>query len=188
MDVRFQLRPLPTGLRVRAYNHADLPGCMAVFASNRGFTLPEDSSLMERHLSDVFVHYLVIEGPEGILACGGIDPRGDINRADLCFGMVHRSYHRRGLGTLLLLCRLALVDCSEGEVMVFLETSHKTEGFYRRFGFEPVSGYEARYGPGLNYLSLGYWLFPEVQKQIRDAISAVGAAISLEYEGLKRSV
>src|SRR3954471_513610 len=116
-------KPFPSVLRLRAYRELDFTGCMSVYASNRGFTLPNDASLMERHLKDAFVHYLVIEGAEGIVACGGIDPRGDINRADLCFGMVHRAHHGCGIGTLLLLSRLALVDCSEGEVMVFLETS-----------------------------------------------------------------
>lgn len=181
----FQLRPIPAGLRLRSFESRDFDDCMRIYSSNRGHTLPDSIELMEGHLRDILLHYLVIEGPTGIVGCGGIEQRADINRADLCFGMVDRANHRCGIGTLLLLARLALVDCAEGEVMIFLETSHKTEGFYRRFGFEPISGYEARYGVGLNYVNLGLWLRPEMREDALRALQSAQGEISLDHAALR---
>jgi GNAT superfamily N-acetyltransferase len=181
----FHRRPLPAGIGLRPYSESDLEACMRIFESNRRHTLPDDPSLMRAYLEGPTPGYLVIEGARGIVACGGVESRPDVNQSHLFFGMVHRDYHTCGIGTLLVISRLALVDCAQGEEMILLETSHLTEGFYRQFGFEPVSGYEARYGLGLDYLTMGLWLYPEMQAAAERLLREYSEEIQISHDLLK---
>ena len=140
------------GVRARPYTAADRSACLAVFDSNVPdfFTRAERAEL-EAFLDDLPGPYLVLEAPDGdVVGCGGwaVEPLTD--RADLCWGMVRRDLHGRGLGRRLAELRIAAVREAGAASVVALSTSHHTKGFYERLGFETVRVVEDGFAPGLH--------------------------------------
>ena len=138
--------------RPRRYRPADREGCLAVFDSNVPlFFRTDERAAYGAFLDALPGPYVVLDGEEGgVVACGGwaVEPGG--RTADLCWGMVRRELHGRGLGRLLTEARVAAARDAGGVDAVALETSHLTTGFYRRLGFEVISREEDGYGPGLH--------------------------------------
>ena len=64
--------------------------------------------------------------------------------------MIHRSLHRNGIGTVLTRERLSWVEQMPNVTVVYLNTSHLTEGFYQKFGFRTVKRIPNGYRPGLD--------------------------------------
>ncbi|MBK8475314.1 MAG: hypothetical protein IPL39_03135 [Opitutaceae bacterium] len=128
----------------------------------------------------------MVESEEGIVACGGVDQWGDLARASFAFGMVERRLHGRGIRTLLVLARLALVDCSDGEITVFLTTAERTEGFYRRFGFKvsDQSEFTNDYGGGLYYQTFELFFTQEMRAEVGASLRSYGPSLVIDYESL----
>ncbi len=160
------LSRLPADLCVREYQPTDLDACLEIYRSNLAEYLPDTIELFETHLSEPFSYFLVVESASAILACGGLDMQADSNEAAFTFGMVRRDSHRLGLGSLLTLTRLGLLDGEHDPAFVGLETTLAVEPFYRRFGFERLSVPEQRYSGGGYYVGMGLWL----SMQQRDSI------------------
>jgi len=140
-------------LTFRDYTPADRQGCLDVFDSN----IPEYFSASEREdfadfLSRLPGRYGVVVDAEGrIVGCGGVarsrtNPQG----ADLTWGMVHQSLHRQGIGRILTRARLAWAESMGPVSVVYLNTSHLTEGFYETFGFRTVKRIPNGYREGLD--------------------------------------
>ena len=172
------LTRLPTALRVREYQPSDLDACLAIYRSNFAEFLPDAIELFVTHLSEPYSYYLVVESEASILACGGLDIEGYSNNTGLTFGMVRRDSHRCGLGSLLTLTRLALLDGEYDPAFVGLETTLAVEPFYQRLGFERLSRPEQRYTGGSYYVSMGL-SFP---MQERDVIRAYLATFPITFD------
>jgi N-acetylglutamate synthase-like GNAT family acetyltransferase len=138
-------------MRVRRFVKADRAACLRVFDSN----VPEFFTEAEREQYASFLDrlpepYLVVENEDGVVACGGYAVAPDAGFADLCWGMVHREEHRKGIGTLLLQERLRRI-AGETEVEgVRLDTSQHTRAYYERIGFRLLQVTPNGYGPGLD--------------------------------------
>ena len=172
------LTRLPSALRVREYRQSDLEACVAIYRSNLAEFLPDTVELLVDHLSEPFSYFLVIESQTAILACGGVDIEAESNGAGLAFGMVRRDHHVCGLGSLLTLTRLALLDGEHDPAFVGLETTLAVEPFYQRFGFERLSNPEQRYTGGSYYISMGLAL----PMQEREAVRAFLARCPVEFD------
>jgi N-acetylglutamate synthase-like GNAT family acetyltransferase len=145
--------PRRLNLFFRDYLLADRDGCLDVFDSN----VPEFFSESER---EGFSHFLdrlpgrygvIVDATGRIVGCGGIaDSRSDPNGIDLTWGMVHGSLHRKGIGRLLTRERLAWAEQIPTINVVYLNTSHITEGFYETFGFRTVQRIPNGYRDGLD--------------------------------------
>jgi len=70
--------------------------------------------------------------------------------ARLAWGMVHRSRHGQGLGTVLLQERLRRIADEGVARHVVLDTSQLSRTFFVRFGFVTTSTVPDGYGPGLD--------------------------------------
>jgi len=68
----------------------------------------------------------------------------------LCWGMIRRDRHRAGLGTKLLLFRLAKAAQELSARSVRLDTSQHSVGFFRKHGFVTTATAKDYYGPGLD--------------------------------------
>jgi N-acetylglutamate synthase-like GNAT family acetyltransferase len=79
--------------------------------------------------------YLVIEVEGMLVGCGGIsiDRWPTQNCGSLVFGLIHPGYHRRGLGSTLLLARLALLPAKAWRIN--LQAVPASRSFYEMFGF-----------------------------------------------------
>ena len=136
----------------RPVHEGDFAAALAIFDSN----IPEYFSTAERAaFANFLVHlpgpYFVVEAPaEGVVACGGyavVEPQG---RGDLCWGMVRRDLHGRGIGRYLTMLRIEALRADVRVGHVILNTSHLTRDFYSRLGFTMVSATRNGFGPGLH--------------------------------------
>lgn len=136
----------------RKLEERDVAAALAVFDSNvpEYFTISERSSFAD-FLLRLPGPYLVLESPsEGVVACGGyavVEPEG---RGDLCWGMVRRDLHGRGIGRSLTELRVEALRADVRVGHVVLNTSHLTEAFYRRLGFVTNEVTESAFGPDLH--------------------------------------
>lgn len=145
--------PRTLKLHFRDYTLADREGCLDVFDSN----VPEFFSESER---EEFVDFLqrlpgrygvVVDSNGRIVGCGGIaESRSDPQGVDLTWGMVHQTLHRQGIGRILTRERLAWAEQMPAATVVYLNTSHRTEGFYETFGFRTVKRIPNGYREGLD--------------------------------------
>ncbi len=172
------LTRLPVALRVREYQSSDLDACLAIYRSNLAKFLPHDIEMFATHLMEPYSYYLIVESQESILACGGLDIQADTNHAGLTFGMVHNDSHRCGLGSILLLTRLALLDGEHDPAFVGLETTLAVEPFYKRFGFERLSLPDQRYAGGSYYVNMGI----SIPMHERDSIHAYLATLPIRFD------
>ncbi len=90
-------------------------------------------------------------GRDGVIvACGGLECEAGTGEVGLCWGMVERARHGGGLGSRLTAARLEAARTMPGVTRVRIETSQRTQGFYRRFGSVPEAVAPDGYGPGLD--------------------------------------
>ncbi|MCE4282756.1 GNAT family N-acetyltransferase [Xanthomonas hortorum pv. vitians] len=111
---------------------------MAVFDGNvPAFFSAEERPEFVRFLTQhpATWHYQVIERAGEVVACAGYSISTDGTTASLCWGMVHPTLHRQGLGTELLLARLEAVRLTPNIQRVVLDTSQHTQALYASFGF-----------------------------------------------------
>ena len=129
---------VPNG-KVRAITEEDFERCEEIYKLNEAKHFPPgyfphfSAWLREGH---AFV--VGIEQSGVVQAFGGInlDIHQDRQVAFLTFGMVHPSQHKNGLGTALLMSRLALLRHHTNPTFACLSTAGGSESFYGRFGFK----------------------------------------------------
>ena len=175
------LSRLPAHLSVREYRPTDLDACLDIYRSNLAEFLPDSIELLESHLSEPFSYFLIVESSTSVFACGGLDIQADSNSAGLAFGMVRREFHRSGIGSLLTLTRLALLDDEYDPAFVGLETTLAVEPFYQRFGFERLSYPEQRYPGGSYYVSMALSLSMQQRDDIREYLGSLPITLHLEF-------
>lgn len=129
----------------------DVAGCLEVFDSN----VPDFFSDSERDEFRSFLEnlpgpYYVLGGDEGLAACGGYAVTAATGVADLCWGMVRRDLHGRGIGRVMTRLRVARAAQDNTTRQVALNTSQHTVGFYERMGFRLVEVTTDGYGAGLD--------------------------------------
>lgn len=138
-------------LRSREYQPEDLAGVLAVFDSNvpEFFTTPERGAF-EEFLGNLPGPYFVVEYDDSIVGCGGYAVVLDESKADLCWGMVARALHGRGIGRFLTELRINAARSDPRLSMVILNTSQHTEAFYERMGFVTEKFSKNGFAPGLD--------------------------------------
>lgn len=122
-------------MEVRPYSLNDLAACLRLFDSNR----PHDFAAGERGPFEVFLaapfgNYYVLENDGDLLGCGGFTVEPEAGLASLTWGMVRHDLHRHGLGKFLLFYRLREIGKLAGMMMVKLETTEHTVGFFEKAG------------------------------------------------------
>lgn len=145
-------REVMKGIRVRAYRHADLVACLAVFETNvPGFFREHEREEYMRFLEALPGPYLVLENDQGeIVAAGGYAVVEEEERADLCWGMVRADLQGRGLGRVLTERRISEAVADPMVKSLAINTSQHTRGFYERFGFRLLEVVPDGYAPGLD--------------------------------------
>ncbi len=139
-------------VEIREYRPEDFDACLVIFNSN----VPRFFTDAERNAFTDFLHalpgpYLVLYNDAGtIIGCGGYAVDESANRCDLCWGMVHQSFHGRGFGKTLILERLSRARTDARIRTIALNTSQHTQGFYERLGFRTIEVIRDGYSPGLD--------------------------------------
>ena len=128
---------------VRPFSTQDLDGCRNLYVLNEpGRFPPGYLQTFTDSLESPEQLFLVVELHGQIAAVGGLyrtpeSPQG----CSLAFGMVHPELHRRGLGTTLLLARLAVLARPTGVWCAFLSSAGGSSTFFERFGFQHYGRY-----------------------------------------------
>lgn len=140
----------------RPYEPADLPRVLEIFDSNvpQYFTTAERPGF-QNFLAALPGPYWVVESASHeMVACGGYAVVTAERRADLCWGMVARAYHKRGVGRFLTRARIDAATADPAVEFVHLNTSQHTRKFYEKLGFETLAVTPNGYGPGLDRCDL----------------------------------
>lgn len=140
------LRTRLKSLTFRRYEPADLDQCLALYTANELGRFPEGVQDQYRtSLTRQSSYFLVLEQEGRIIGTGGIALFGRPDVAVLCFGLVDPKHHGEGIGTALVLTRLALLP-GKFTYMVFIAAVEKSVGFYRRFGFRAFTPWKDKHG------------------------------------------
>ncbi|MGO1068459.1 GNAT family N-acetyltransferase [Lysobacter sp. CA199] len=151
-------------MHLRNYSPADREACLALFTSN----VPEYFAQIERadfiHTLENIEDYWVLElEDEGVVACGGYaaarpdpesGPDSNAGVAVLCWGMVRRDLHRRGLGERLLSERLNRIDADPAFHSVRIETTTFSRDFFARHGFVVTREQADGFAPGYDLVEM----------------------------------
>lgn len=145
-------------MEIREYQSSDQQACLNIMQSN----IPD--YFHECDLVDFVVFLENLPGPffvmtdpqVGLIACGGIAlGRTTSTEAVLCYGMVTGTQLHQGLGLALLRKRLEYFLPREPQVeRIVVNTTQKTEGFFRKFGFSVIERELDGFGSGLDRVSM----------------------------------
>lgn len=159
-------------IELREFRASDREACMSVFQSNvpRYFREHELSDYLE-YLDSSDLHYFIVVAEKKIVGCGGFGGSPGSLTADLCWGMVHSSHHRKGIGAFLLLTRLYKIINNTNFQQIRLGTSQLTDGFYRRYGFLIQSRIRNGIDNGLDDIEMLIELTDQVRESIELALT-----------------
>ena len=124
---------------VRSYSSGDRETCLKIFDSNvpGGYFSAHERAGYESFLDRLPGPYLVVEDENEIVACGGFAPhKSEAGTVILCWGMVTRKRHKSGLGRFLLTERLDRLRSDVSALVVVVNTSQHSYGFFAKMGFE----------------------------------------------------
>ena len=139
-------------LTIRPFSAEDGKSCLAIFDSNipAFFTADERNefaAFLDAGRSSYFVATWNAGAPIG---CGGYYLDQVEGFAGLCWGMVHRSWHRRGVGSALFDYRIAAIERLRSVTVVRVNTAPRTQGFFAARGFRVVSVVANGFAPGID--------------------------------------
>ncbi len=149
-------------MRVRPYTAADKPACVAILRSNvPAFALSHEVHEYAAWLDRTCVRgaedpceYLVGELDGAVVCAGGVAYATTAPVATLCWGIVRRDLHRRGLGSALLRARLDAIRTRGGVERVLMDTTDAAVGFFLRHGFVVTGRVKDGYAAGVDRLDL----------------------------------
>jgi GNAT superfamily N-acetyltransferase len=143
-------------VKIRPYTPADREACLELLRSNvpEHFS-PSEEAEMARFLDRLPGPYFVVEDGGQLVACGGIATERDGVTATLCWGIVHATRQRSGVGTKLLEHRLDVFLREHPQIrQLQTNTSQKVQGFYAKHGFVVVEVRPQGYGPDLDHVRM----------------------------------
>jgi ribosomal protein S18 acetylase RimI-like enzyme len=144
-------------MKIRSYKVRDRDACLLILDGNTPqFFIPKDRADFANFLDALPGPYYVVEQAGAVVACGGW-AMDDEHIAALTWGMVHRGFHRQGIGRLLLHHRLNAIQHDGRARMVRIRTIQLVQGFFQREGFEVVDVVPNGFGEGLDRVTMILW-------------------------------
>ncbi len=142
----------PNLWKPRPYQASDEEACLRIFDSNTPqYFLPDEREKFTSYLEEFAEDYIVVEEPSGnIVACGGYALGLDGGAATLCYGMVQRDYHGKGVGHFLLRNRLTTLARIPGMKLIRLDATQHSVEFFIKKGFKTYRITQNYYGPSLH--------------------------------------
>lgn len=146
---------------IHKYEATDKDSCMQIFKTNvpTYFTL-EEVNEFERFLTKLSdpeatdnPPYYVMELENKLIGCGGFGDKKGIDGTDaitFVWGMIDRSYHKKGFGEQLLQFRLEEINAQFPNKQVILDTTQFSYTFFEKYGFKTVKITENSYGEGMH--------------------------------------
>lgn len=154
---------------MRPYAPEDREACLALFDSNvPDFFRPQEREEYVAWLDNPGGPVVVLlDDVGGILAAGGVALEDDGETGSLCWGIVRRDLHGRGLGRTLLEARLGLLAADPACRRVRLSTIAGTVGFFEKLGFRTLRVDADGHGSGTDAYEMSAELTDEVRARLR---------------------
>lgn len=127
---------------IRLFAPTDKQACLQAFKSNipKYFATHELADF--EHFLDGLIagsitdaNYYVIEYNNEVVGCGGFGIKTNEDYYTLIWGMVHNSFHKLGLGKLLLKYRVEAFKKLFPNNHLHLDTTQHTYSFFEKYGF-----------------------------------------------------
>lgn len=131
---------LPPEAHIREFGSADREACIEIYKENEPGRFPPGLIALFHQVLDLPGYLKLVCCIDGKpVAIGGIRTIEAIRSQHvwLGYGMVRPEYHGRGIGTVMLLARLAALPRPSNSVRVLLSNVATSAGFLTRFGFAP---------------------------------------------------
>lgn len=153
---------------IRTYQSSDKTACIAAFTSNIPLFFAEhelaefDAFLDNFHRPNandkgyITTYYDVIELEGNVIACGGYGCKDGGKTVSLAWGLVHREWHKKGWGKMLLEHRLAQIAQRFPDLPFVLDTTQHSYAFFEKFGFVVTQVTTDFYEKGLDRYDMVY--------------------------------
>jgi GNAT superfamily N-acetyltransferase len=146
----------------RPYVAADYAACLAVFDSNTPpyfdaserapfaqWLVNKGAGLLVYENASLDYYEVALLGDE-IVGCAGYYIVSGESVARMAWGMVHKDYHKQGIGSAHLKHRIQLMQNLFPGYTIDLGTSQLTYAFYERHGFVVTQFFANGYGEGID--------------------------------------
>ena len=137
----------------RPYCHADLRACLDIFDANcPRYFAPNERDEYAAFLADAPDGYTVCELKGNAAGAFGLSDDGD-DAWRISWILMRPDAQGHGIGSLIM--ERALQDArTSGARMLSIATSPRSEGFFARFGAQPVAILKDGWGPGLDRVDM----------------------------------
>lgn len=144
-------------MEILEYSGQHKEDCVSVLRSNIGsyiaeWELQEYVEFLDGEAT-VEPYFIVVDKGD-VVACGGFAATPE--KVVLTWGLVRNDLHGQGVGKLLLHHRLRCIQERFGALPIHIETSQKTQGFFQKYGFEPVEIVKDGISQGLDKVYMVY--------------------------------
>lgn len=149
---QFTMEQDPLQLSIRPYKPEYKSECMAAFHSNvpTYFVQKEIDDFSKWLDAAEHEHYYVGDINGQIVACGGFHLDHKTNEARMTWGLVHRHYHRQGLGKQMILFRISTIKTLAPHMPIALDTTQHAAAFFEKMGFKTHKITKDFYAPGMD--------------------------------------
>lgn len=142
--------------------------CIDAFISNiPRFFVPHELRDFEKWLNEEETHdpsttsafareYFVAALDGRVIACGGYFVDLVQRDARMTWGLVHHNFHRRGIGSRLLLHRIGIIRSLYPAATISLDTTQHAYPFFEKLGFTVTAVTENFYVEGLHRYDMSY--------------------------------
>lgn len=146
----------------RKFETHDKDACLIAFNSNvpRFFALHEVSlfdnfldHIDDQHINDKYfekTRFYVIESDGQLVGCGGFGYNKEPDEVILAWGLIHRGFHRQGLGNELLTYRLQRIKEYYPTADVRIDTTQFSAPFFEKHGFVTTKVTPDYYAAGMH--------------------------------------
>lgn len=166
-----------THVNIRRYSPRDFDSCRQLYILNEPGRFPHGHlANFEKTLASESCLFIVLEKDDRICGCGGVAIHTTPYRGHLCYGLIHPECHGQGLGTTLLLARLALLP--EDIPLVTLSPVPASRGFYERFNFRQFAQYKLSTGEELPVHLARF--SPDARSRCESMLGRVGITLSID--------
>jgi ribosomal-protein-alanine N-acetyltransferase len=146
----------PNAVNISKYTKDMKPYCLEAFTSNvpAYFTVAEIDQFenwlnqLEEEKSDR--HYFVVTLNNRVVACGGFGYNENNHTVSFAWGLVHRDFHKQGIGKMLAAYRLNKIRELYPGVDIILDTTQHSYTFFERLGFVTVKYTKDGYAEGMH--------------------------------------
>lgn len=148
--------PKAPNIFIRPFRKADTRAVVAAFRTNiPEFFHPSEVPWFRRYLTQKGNPNFVILLHSRIVGFGGYAIDRYANRAHLCWGFIHRDFHRQGLGRALLNHRISHLAARKPITrFLALNTTPDSAGFFKRSGFKTYGTWPGGFRSGLTMVEM----------------------------------